>query len=194
MFTGIIEDIGYVADIQENGSNLTFLIKSKLTPELKVDQSVSHNGICLTVEEIKGALFAVTAIDETLKKTNLKFLKIGDPVNLERSLTLNSRLDGHIVQGHVDQTAIVEQISDEKGSWLFRIKYEPGPGHVTIEKGSVCVNGVSLTCFNSEDDSFSVAIIPYTFNNTSFKNLKEGDTVNIEFDILGKYVRRILKY
>lgn len=194
MFTGIIEDIGYVADIQENGSNLTFIIKSKLTSELKVDQSVSHNGICLTVEEIKGALFAVTAIDETLKKTNLRFLKIGDPVNLERSLTLNSRLDGHIVQGHVDQTAIVEQISDEKGSWLFRIKYEPGPGHVTIEKGSVCVNGVSLTCFNSEDDSFSVAIIPYTFNNTSFKNLKEGDTVNIEFDILGKYVRRILKY
>ncbi|CAN5402481.1 riboflavin synthase [soil metagenome] len=193
MFTGIIENVGKVISVNSKGKNLTFWIKSELTPELKIDQSIAHNGTCLTVEQIDGEVYAVTAIDETLKKTNLQFLKPDDLVNLERSMTLNSRLDGHIVQGHVDQTAVVKKISDEEGSWIFNFEYDPAPGNVTIEKGSICVNGVSLTCFNSRENGFSVAIIPYTYNHTNFHSFKAGDVVNLEFDVLGKYVKRLLK-
>lgn len=193
MFTGIIESIGKISKITAKGTNLSFKIESPLAPELKVDQSLAHNGTCLTVEDIKGHTYIVTAIDETLKKTNLGKLKEGDLVNLERAMTLNSRLDGHIVQGHVDQTGIVKKVADQDGSWLFQFSYDPAPGHLTIEKGSICINGVSLTCFDSKEDSFSVAIIPYTYEHTNFKLLKVGDVVNLEFDVLGKYVKRLLK-
>ncbi len=193
MFTGIIESIGRVSKISARGTNLTFWIESSLAPELKIDQSLAHNGTCLTVEELSGDRYAVTAIDETLKKTNLGHLKEGDLVNLERAMTLNSRLDGHIVQGHVDQTGIVKKVTDQDGSWFYQFEYDPAPGHVTIEKGSICINGVSLTCFDSKENSFSVAIIPYTYEHTNFKTLKEGDIVNLEFDVLGKYVQKLLK-
>jgi riboflavin synthase len=193
MFTGIIESVGKILERSSKGKNITFWIESTLSPELKIDQSIAHNGTCLTVEQIVDEKYAVTAIDETLKKTNLQYLRPGDLVNLERSMTLNSRLDGHIVQGHVDQTAVVTGILDEEGSWVFNFEYDPVPGNVTIEKGSICVNGVSLTCFNSKENGFSVAIIPYTYNHTNFNRYKIGDIVNLEFDVLGKYVKRLLR-
>jgi riboflavin synthase len=193
MFTGIIETPGRVVDLEDNGSNRIFTIDSKLGPELRIDQSVSHNGVCLTVVAVEGNSHRVVAIDETLKKSNLGALQMGTTVNLERCMLNNGRFDGHIVQGHVDQTGTVKSIREQGGSWLFDFEYDPSIGNVTVEKGSICVNGVSLTCFNSKDSGFTVAIIPYTFEHTNFHALKTGDTVNLEFDIIGKYVQRLLK-
>src|SRR5690606_36579064 len=189
MFTVIIEVLGSVVDVNTVGSNTRFIIESPISHELKVDQSVSHNGVCLTVEEVNDNRYTVTAIKETLQKSNLGSLQTGDLVNLERCMLNNGRFDGHIVQGHVDQTGIVKQIVDENGSWLFRFEYDPAQGNMTVEKASISVNGVSLTCFGSGESSFAVAIIPYTFQNTNFKTLKEGSVVNLEFDIIGKYVK-----
>ncbi|MDX1761130.1 MAG: riboflavin synthase [Christiangramia sp.] len=191
MFTGIVEEIGKITEIKESGSNLDIKVKAKMTPELKIDQSVSHNGICLTVVSMEDEEYMVTAVRETLEKTNLGTLKTGDPVNLERGMKLGDRLDGHIVQGHVDQTATCTVIKEADGSWHFTFQYDPNIGNITIEKGSITVNGVSLTVVNSKNDQFSVAIIPYTYEHTTFKNLKKGDMVNLEFDVIGKYVKRI---
>ncbi|HEX8529103.1 MAG TPA: riboflavin synthase [Cytophagales bacterium] len=192
MFTGIIEAAGQVLHIQPEGTNLTFTIRSGISPELKVDQSLSHNGVCLTVTGIEGDTHRVTAIRETLEKTNLGRLRVGDRVNLERCMQLNGRFDGHIVQGHVDQTGTCTAVTDQDGSWLFDFAYDSAPGHITVEKGSICVNGVSLTCFQSGDGSFRVAIIPYTYEHTNFGQLREGDLVNLEFDIIGKYLAKII--
>jgi riboflavin synthase len=192
MFTGIIEAAGQVLHIQPEGTNLTFTIRSGISPELKVDQSLSHNGVCLTVTGIEGDTHRVTAIRETLEKTNLGRLRVGDRVNLERCMQLNGRFDGHIVQGHVDQTGTCTAVTDQDGSWLFDFAYDPAPGHITVEKGSICVNGVSLTCFKSGEGSFRVAIIPYTYEHTNFGQLREGDLVNLEFDIIGKYLAKII--
>ncbi len=191
MFTGIIESLGEVFSIHEEGSNLRFRIASSISRELRVDQSVSHNGVCLTVIEVEDNYHEVVAIKETLTKSTLGVLKKGDKVNLERCMLANGRFDGHIVQGHVDQTAVVTSIEDQNGSWLFTFEYDPAEGNITVEKGSICINGVSLTCFNSRANGFTVAIIPYTFNNTNFKILKAGDNVNLEFDIIGKYVQKL---
>lgn len=193
MFTGIIETLATVTDIQKEGSNVHFTFRSGITQELKIDQSVAHNGVCLTVVKIDGHQYTVTAIDETLRKTNLGNLKAGDIVNLERCMPANGRFDGHIVQGHVDQTGKVTGITDNNGSWTYTVSYDPTKGNVTVEKGSITINGTSLTVVDSRDDSFSVCIIPYTYENTVFKALKTGDTVNLEFDIVGKYVARLLK-
>ncbi len=190
MFTGIIESLGIVLKKLPSGSNLTLWIKSSFLHELKIDQSVSHNGACLTITDLNDEGYCVTIIDETLKKTNLSELKIGDFVNLERSMIANGRFDGHIVQGHVDQTAICESVTNKDGSWLYSFNYS-NSGNFTVNKGSICVNGVSLTVVDSFENSFSVAIIPYTFENTSFKNLKKGDKVNLEFDIVGKYLQKL---
>ncbi len=191
MFTGIVETLGIVTHLSKNQGNLDITIEAPFTNELKTDQSIAHNGICLTVVGIEGNKYTVTAINETLEKTNLKNLKIGDILNLERSMLMNGRLDGHIVQGHVDQTAICKTIESTEGSWLFTFEYDNTIGNnITVEKGSVCVNGVSLTVVSSTLNSFSVAIIPYTFEHTSFRSLKQNDSVNIEFDIIGKYVAR----
>ena len=187
MFTGIIEDIGYVLNVEKQKDNLNFCIKSKITDELKVDQSVSHNGVCLTVVKIDKDKYYVTAIKETLKKTNLSFLKENDLVNLERCLKLGDRLDGHLVQGHVDQTATCTNIIDDNGSKVYTFQYDD-KGNLTVEKGSICVNGVSLTVIDSMKNSFSVAIIPYTMENTNFHKISLGTIVNLEFDILGKYI------
>ncbi len=187
MFTGIIEDIGYVLNVEKQKDNLNFCIKSKITDELKVDQSVSHNGVCLTVVKIDKDKYYVTAIKETLKKTNLSFLKVNDLVNLERCLKLGDRLDGHLVQGHVDQTATCTNIIDDNGSKVYTFHYDD-KGNLTVEKGSICVNGVSLTVIGSMKNSFSVAIIPYTMENTNFHKISLGTIVNLEFDILGKYI------
>jgi riboflavin synthase len=192
MFTGIIESLGEVVHIEKEGSNVHFDIKSSLTPELKIDQSVAHNGVCLTVVAIGNDSYRVTAIDETLKKTSLGSLEVGSKLNLERCMLMNGRLDGHIVQGHVDQIAVCKKVSPQEGSWIFDFEYDDQYGHVTVEKGSICVNGVSLTCFNSKANSFSVAIIPYTYEHTNFHQLKQGDVVNLEFDIIGKYIKRLL--
>ena len=192
MFTGIIESVGEVRQIEPQGTNLTFTIASPLAPELKVDQSLSHNGVCLTVTDITADTYKVTAIQETLSKTNLGKLIIGSKVNLERCMQLNGRFDGHIVQGHVDQTGICTQVQELDGSWLFDFEYEATSGNFTVEKGSICVNGVSLTAFNSTNNTFRVAIIPYTFTHTNFHEIKKGDTVNLEFDIIGKYLMRML--
>lgn len=190
MFTGIIENIGIVTALDKAGSNITFSIQSPISSELKVDQSVAHNGVCLTIIGVEGDTHQVTAIDETLQKSNLKFLKIGDEVNLERCLKLNDRLDGHMVQGHVDQTAKCTERRTEEGSWIFTFEYSSENKNITVEKGSICVNGVSLTVINSQKNSFSVAIIPYTFEHTVFHQIFIGDEVNLEFDILGKYITR----
>ena len=187
MFTGIIEDIGYVLNVEKQKDNLNFCIKSKITDELKVDQSVSHNGVCLTVVKIDKDKYYVTAIKETLKKTNLSYLKENDLVNLERCLKLGDRLDGHLVQGHVDQTATCTNIIDDNGSKVYTFQYDD-KGNLTVEKGSICVNGVSLTVIDSMKNSFSVAIIPYTMENTNFHKISLGTIVNLEFDILGKYI------
>jgi riboflavin synthase len=192
MFTGIIEAVGEVKQIETEGTNKTFVLSSVIGRELKVDQSVSHNGVCLTVTRVDGDRHWVTAIDETLKKSNLGELTVGKRVNLERCMLNNGRFDGHIVQGHVDQTGLVKTIEDQNGSWLFDFEYDELLGNITVEKGSVSVNGVSLTCFNSLPNRFSVAIIPYTYEHTNFRALKVGDRVNLEFDIIGKYVKRLL--
>ena len=191
MFTGIVEEIGKISNLKKSGDNLNITVKAKMTPELKIDQSVSHNGICLTVVSITDNEYTVTAVKETLDKTNLGILNSGDSVNLERGMRLGDRLDGHIVQGHVDQTATCIKITEADGSWEFTFNYEAGIGNITIEKGSITVNGVSLTVVNSKKDQFSVAIIPYTYEHTTFQYLKEGDTVNLEFDVIGKYVKRL---
>src|SRR5688572_11315533 len=192
MFTGIIEAIGQVATIKNDGTNRHFKISSPISSELKVDQSISHNGVCLTVTSVGDGFHWVTAIQETLQKSNLGELEEGSKTNLERCMLNNGRFDGHIVQGHVDQVGVVKSIKDENGSWLFDFEYEPASGNVTVEKGSVAINGISLTCFNSKTNGFTVAIIPYTFEHTNFHQLKVGSTVNLEFDIIGKYVKRLL--
>ena len=192
MFTGIIEATARVEQITEKGTNMDFLFSSAIAYEFKVDQSINHNGVCLTVTNVDKGHYRVTAVDETLRKSNIGQLRQGSLVNLERSMLNNGRFDGHIVQGHVDQIGIVESIKDENGSWIIDFSYNPATGNVTVEKGSIAVNGVSLTCFNSKDGRFSVAIIPYTYENTNFHQLKKGDVVNLEFDIIGKYVKRLL--
>ncbi|MGK7389795.1 MAG: riboflavin synthase [Candidatus Cyclobacteriaceae bacterium M2_1C_046] len=193
MFTGIVESLGKVYKIETDGSNKHFWISSLFTNELKIDQSVAHNGVCLTVVEIESDKYKVTAIDETLKRSSLGKLKPGDKINLERCMKADSRLDGHIVQGHVDTVAEVTEITEKEGSWLFTFRYKPEhAGHILVEKGSVTVNGTSLTCFDISQDKFTVAIIPFTFEQTNFHQLKIGDPVNIEFDIIGKYVQRML--
>lgn len=192
MFTGIIEAKGRVVRSEKRKTNVEFIIESPLAPELKIDQSVSHNGVCLTVTAIEENSHRVTAIDETLKKSALGGLRENSIVNLERCMLNNGRFDGHIVQGHVDQTGVITAIRDVGGSWLFDIGYDASQGNITVEKGSIAVNGVSLTCFNSRDGAFTVAIIPYTFEHTNFSTLRKGDIVNLEFDIIGKYVRRLV--
>ena len=197
MFSGIVEEAATVVALENEKGNIHFTIKSSFTDELKIDQSVSHNGVCLTVVKKDKDKYKVTAIAETLEKSNLGFLKVGDKVNLERSMMLNGRLDGHIVQGHVDQTAECIEVKEADGSWYYTFKYKidkekSAQGYMTVEKGSVTVNGVSLTVVNSKDDQFSVAIIPYTYEMTNFHQIKQGTIVNIEFDILGKYISRLL--
>lgn len=193
MFTGIIETLSTVENIRKEATNLHFTFSSSITRELKIDQSVSHNGVCLTVVHIEGDQYIVTAIYETLKKSNLGRLKKGDVVNLERCTQIGARLDGHIVQGHVDQVGICDSVENQNGSWKFHFSYAPSLTNVTVPKGSICINGVSLTVIDSTNDGFSVAIIPYTYDNTSFKNLTIGDQVNLEFDIVGKYVARLME-
>ena len=190
MFTGIIESLGTVAALKQEGTNLRLSIKSALSSELKVDQSIAHNGVCLTVEKLNEGGYEVVAVDETLQKTNLGKLSKGDSVNLERCMMMNARLDGHIVQGHVDETATVEKVTELDGSWLYHFSLNK-PSKLIVEKGSICINGVSLTAFNVKDESFEVTIIPYTYEHTTFGDLKEGDQVNLEFDIIGKYVARL---
>lgn len=192
MFTGIIEEIGRVRKVEKENGNLHFKVEAKFAPELKIDQSVSHNGVCLTVVSLGEGEYTVTAIAETLSKSNLGNLKTGDPVNLERGMLLNDRLDGHIVQGHVDQTGICESITEKEGSWVFRFLYDEKTDNMTIQKGSITVNGVSLTVVESGKNSFSVAVIPYTFEHTNFQFLKKGEVVNLEFDVIGKYVKRLM--
>ncbi len=190
MFTGIIEHLGEVVALEKEQDNLHISMRTPITSELKIDQSVAHNGICLTVVAIHDDVYKVTAIKETLDKTNLSQLKEGDKVNIERCMKLGDRLDGHIVQGHVDQTAKCSNIGVENGWHTFTFEYEPSQ-HITVEKGSICVNGVSLTVVNSRKNSFSVAIIPYTFEHTNFKDLQIGSIVNLEFDIIGKYITKM---
>lgn len=191
MFTGIIEDLGVITNLEHDHDNLHITLKSNFTSELKVDQSVAHNGVCLTVTSLNGSLYTVTAIRETLNKTNLGKLKVDDQVNLERAMKHGDRLDGHIVQGHVDQTAICKSIEFQNGSWLFTFEYDSSLNNITIEKGSITVNGVSLTVVNSLKNGFSVAIIPYTYEHTTFKFLEKNSIVNLEFDVLGKYIKRL---
>ena len=193
MFTGIIETLGNVVGLEKDQENLHLEIKSSITNELKIDQSVAHNGVCLTVVAIDNDVYKVTAIKETIDKTNIGSFKLHDIVNLERGMKLGARLDGHIVQGHVDETGKCIDIKDENGSKVFTFSYNSKEGNVTIEKGSITVNGVSLTVFNSKENQFSVAIIPYTLENTMFKNIKVGEIVNLEFDVIGKYVARLTK-
>ncbi|HYG18364.1 MAG TPA: riboflavin synthase [Ohtaekwangia sp.] len=192
MFTGIIEAVAEVSAIRPEGTNLRFRFCGPISRELKIDQSVSHNGVCLTVVASDENFYEVVAIRETLEKSNLGGLKTGDKVNLERCMVANGRFDGHIVQGHVDQTGVVKSIVDENGSWRYEIAYDAALGNVTVEKGSIAVNGVSLTCFGSGKGHFTVAIIPYTYEHTNFHRLRPGDVVNLEFDIIGKYVQRLL--
>jgi riboflavin synthase len=193
MFTGIIEAIGTLSRITTEGTNTHFYFSSPLYSELKVDQSLAHDGVCLTVVEITSDGYRVTAIDETLQKTNLSSWKVGKKVNLERCMAANGRFDGHIVQGHVDQIGTIQRIVDQDGSWLVDVSYDASLGNVTVEKGSITLNGTSLTCFNSAPGAFSVAIIPYTYEFTNFHELNAGDQINLEFDIVGKYIQRITK-
>jgi riboflavin synthase len=193
MFTGIIETTGKLYAYEPKGTNIIFCFEApSIAHELKVDQSLSHNGVCLTVEYIDGPQYYVTAIKETLDKTNLGNLQPGQSVNLERCMPANGRFDGHIVQGHVDQTAICTERTNLDGSWQYSFEYDPTLNNLTVEKGSICINGVSLTCFNSTKNTFSVAIIPYTFEHTNFNELQVGHTVNLEFDIVGKYIAKML--
>ncbi|SIN77364.1 riboflavin synthase [Algoriphagus halophilus] len=193
MFTGIVESFGTIKKITKDGTNVHFDLESTLSSELKIDQSLAHDGVCLTVVETSPDSYRVTAIDETIRKTNLSQWTEGKKVNLERCMPANGRFDGHIVQGHVDQIGVVKTISDQDGSWLFDIEYDGGLGNITVEKGSITINGTSLTCFNSKPGKFSVAIIPYTYEFTNFHQLQIGDLVNLEFDIIGKYIARIVK-
>ena len=194
MFTGIIEELGTVKKVEKNKGNIQLTIEAKFTPELRIDQSVAHNGVCLTVISIKDNQYSVIAIKETLEKTNLGNLIVGDKINLERCMKLGDRLDGHIVQGHIDLTATCTKIQTLDGSWIFKFKYtKKSTTETTVEKGSITINGTSLTVVDSKDSEFSVCIIPHTFENTSFKYLKEGNQVNIEFDIIGKYVARMMQ-
>ena len=190
MFTGIIEEIAEVVGLKKDRGNVHISLASKITDELKIDQSICHNGVCLTVVDISADTYTVTVINETLTKTNLGCLKVGSKVNIERAMKLGARLDGHMVQGHVDQVGSCIEVREENGSYIFTFSYKEADG-LTVEKGSVCVNGVSLTVVNSNDQSFSVAIIPYTYMNTNFQNIKIGQTVNLEFDILGKYISKM---
>lgn len=191
MFTGIIETLGIIQEIKKENTNLHISIRSSLTDELKIDQSVAHNGVCLTVVDITDNQYTVTAISETIKKTNLSDWKAGDILNLERAMKLGDRLDGHIVQGHVDQIGICKSITEVNGSWYYTFAYDEKLNNLTIEKGSITVNGVSLTVVNSNKNEFSVAIIPYTYEHTNFKNFKTDTKVNLEFDVIGKYVSRL---
>ncbi|WP_455168701.1 riboflavin synthase [Aegicerativicinus sediminis] len=191
MFTGIVEDVGVVSAILKEKGNLNLTIKSKLSPELKIDQSLAHDGICLTVTSCNNEFYTVTAIEETILKTSIGEWKTGKKVNLERAMILGSRLDGHIVQGHVDQTGLCTSIKERDGSWYFTFSYDVGLNNYTIEKGSITINGVSLTVVDSEKGKLSVAIIPYTFQHTNFSEISIGDKVNLEFDVIGKYVRRL---
>jgi len=191
MFTGIIETLGVVQEIEKDKDNVHITIASTITNELKIDQSVAHNGICMTVVSVNKNLYTVTAIGETIKKTNLSYLKIGDSVNLERAMKLGDRLDGHIVQGHVDQVGTCIVAKETNGSWYFTFQYDDAIGNITIEKGSVTVNGVSLTVVDSRKNEFSVAIIPYTHEHTNFKSFEAGTKVNLEFDLIGKYISKL---
>jgi len=193
MFSGIVEEAGKVTALRKEKENLHITLECSFVNELKIDQSVSHNGVCLTVVDIKDKTYIVTAIRETLIKSNLGLLVVGSEVNLERSMKPDSLLDGHIVQGHVDQTAICTRVDEADGSWYYTFKYDPSLGNITVEKGSVSVNGVSLTVVNSQDDSFQVAIIPFTYQITNFHTFKVGTVVNLEFDIIGKYITKIVK-
>ena len=193
MFTGIIETLGEVKALQKEDSNLHITVKSEITHELKIDQSVSHNGVCLTVVAIDDSNYTVTAIDETLQKTNLDQLKVGNFINLERAMILGSRLDGHIVQGHVDQTGKCTAIEEKDGSWVFSFEYDSTLNNPTIEKGSITIDGTSLTVVNSGTNTFSVAIIPYTYEHTRFNSYKVGTVVNLEFDVIGKYVAKLIQ-
>lgn len=193
MFTGIIESLGIVKNIVKEGDNIHISIESDFTSELKIDQSVAHNGVCLTTVAINENEYTVTAIKETLDKSNFKHLKIGDKINLERAMILGARLDGHIVQGHVDQTAVCTSVIEEDGSWVFSFEYDNSLNNITIEKGSITVNGTSLTVVNSKNNTFSVAIIPYTYDFTNFHTFKKGTVVNLEFDVIGKYVAKLLE-
>ena len=192
MFTGIIEDLGILKKIEKEKGNINLYYKSKLTPELKIDQSLSHNGVCLTVVSVDNDIYKVTAIKETLNKSNLGELKVNSIVNLERAMKNNARLDGHYVQGHVDQIAKCLNVKETDGSWYYEFEYDNTSNNVTIEKGSIAINGVSLTVVNSKHNGFSVAIIPYTYNNTNFKKIQKGDNVNIEFDMIGKYITKLI--
>ena len=191
MFTGIIEEIGKVISIEKEQSNIHFTLSASMSNELKIDQSLAHNGVCLTVIAINNDKYTVTAIQETLEKTALKQWQVGHKINLERAMRLGDRLDGHMVQGHVDEVASCTHIEDQNGSWLFRFEYNKASKNITIEKGSICVNGTSLTVVGSEDNTFGVAIIPYTYEHTVFHQLKLGDLVNIEFDMVGKYIAKL---
>jgi len=193
MFSGIVEEAATVVKLEKDQENLHITLKSSFTGELKIDQSVSHNGVCLTVVKKSGKEYTVTAIKETLLKSNLGLLQVGDKVNLERSMPMNGRIDGHIVQGHVDQVAKCTNVKEAEGSWYFSFEYEPGEDNITVEKGSISVNGVSLTVVNSRDKGFDVAIIPYTYEYTNFHQIKDGTIVNLEFDIIGKYISKIVK-
>jgi len=193
MFTGIIEVIGTVSALENHKGNLDLWVSSPISSQLKIDQSVSHNGVCLTVIELREGEHRVTAIGETLSKTTIGQLKVGDAVNLERCMPADGRFDGHIVQGHVDQTGECTSMKDENGSWLFEFRYKPSAQNIVVDKGSICINGISLTAFDAVDNRFKVAIIPYTFANTNIQSVKPGSLVNLEFDIIGKYVARLLK-
>lgn len=193
MFSGIVESTARVAGIEAEGGNKHFTLECDFTQELRIDQSIAHNGVCLTVVAIDGNRYTVTAIHETLIKSNLGDLAIGDIVNLERSMRPDALLDGHIVQGHVDQTALCTAVEEAGGSWYYTFRYDPSAGNVTVEKGSITVNGVSLTVVNSQDDSFQVAIIPYTYEHTNFHTFEVGTKVNLEFDIVGKYITRLME-
>lgn len=197
MFSGIVEEAATIVAIRKDKANVHFTMKCTFTKELKIDQSIAHNGVCLTVVDLKDDTYTVTAIQETLDVSNLGVLKVGDKVNLERSMIMDGRLDGHIVQGHVDQTAICESVREADGSWYFKFRYEfdkemAKKGYLTVDKGSVTVNGVSLTVVNPTEDTFEVAIIPYTYDYTNFHQIEKGTMVNLEFDIIGKYISRIL--
>jgi riboflavin synthase len=193
MFTGIIKELGVVQKIEKEGSNIHVTIEAEMTKELNIDESIAHNGVCLTVVAINGNQYTVTAIEETMLKTNLGAWVVGTEVNLERAMIMNARLDGHIIQGHVDKTGTCTKIKEADGSWYFTFEYEETEEHLLVDKGSVCVNGTSLTVVDPIDNHFSVAIIPYTYEETVFRNMKVGDAVNLEFDILGKYIAKYAK-
>jgi len=192
MFTGIIETLGVITKLEKEGSNLHISVDSVITQELKIDQSIAHNGVCLTVVSLDGNTYTVTAIEETLQKTNLENLAVGNKVNLERAMILGSRLDGHIVQGHVDQTGVCTSVEEKDGSWIFSFEYDDTSNNPTIEKGSITIDGTSLTVVNSGKNTFSVAIIPYTYEHTRFNTYKVGSIVNLEFDVIGKYVAKLI--